>query len=408
MHFLLLLILLADICTGPLAHSIVIPDSRPIVMPNGHAVSASADSILNEVTRKLNTLKKFKYEDTRELSYPSENYHKISSWKVFCDFETTDTLTGFKYQAEDSIAKEIFNGAEKFRLDKKAMTIQIDDHPRKSMFQQLPFLYNSILTLRNILPQLINDPTVTRTAIDTTVDGIPCTQITMDLGKRRIQNLGHALDPMTTKYNLIYNVLIKKANGLPYEIIQANDMNSDRITTTFTHFEPDPGDPDELSWYYSTYTDTYRREENATAPQLIAAGTQAPSWKLRTPAGATTIALEDLKGQVVLLDFWIKNCGHCIESVPHLNQLKEKFKGRPVKIIGINAYDSNTDIEWFCNKHNIQYTVLSNGQAVAKVYGIDGFPTFIIIDKSGKVVYSNPGFGPSTRATMEEIIAKAL
>lgn len=407
MPFLLLLILLSGRTSALQAPRMSQVFSQGVT-PKSHAVSASADSILIEVTRKLNTLKRFEYEDTRELSYPSENYHKISSWKVFCDFEVFDTLTGFKYQSEDSTAKEIFNGAEKFRLDKKAMTIQINDHPDKSIFQQLPFLYNSIVTLRNILPLLISDPAVPRTAIDTTVDGIPCTQITMHLGKRRIQNLGHALDPMTTKYNFIYKVLIQKAGGLPYEIIQANDMNSDRITTTFTHLNPNPGSPDELSWYYSTYTNSYRREEKATTPQLIATGTHAPSWRLGSPISSNTISLDDLKGQVVLLDFWIKNCGHCIESVPHLNQLKEKFKDQPVKIISINAYDSNTDIEWFCNKHNIQYTVLSNGQAVAKEYGVDGFPTFIIIDKSGKVVYSNPGFGPSTRSTMEEMIAKAL
>ncbi len=388
---LLLLILLS--WQGP------VPKTQPVV--------ASPDSILSEVSRKLNNLKKFEYENTRELNYPSENYHYTSSWKVFYDLETTDTLTGFKYQVEDSTSKEIYNGSEKFRLEKKTRTMQIDDHPGKSNFQHLSFLYNSIITLRNILPLLINDPTVTRTAIDTTARGIPCTQITLDLGKRRIQNLGHALDPMDTKYNFIYKILVQKADGLPYETIQANDANSDRITTTFIRLQANPVVPDELSWYYSTYVNSYRRtEDKATSPRLIAAGAQAPTWKLESPTNNTTISLDDLKGQVILLDFWIKNCGPCIQSVPHLNQLKEKFKDRPVKIISINAYDSKADIAWFCNKHNIQYTVLSNGQAVAKEYGAADFPTLVIIDKSGKVVYTHTGFDGSTPSTIEEICTR--
>jgi len=378
----------------------------PVSATGPHPGISSPDSILNEVAQKLNTLKKFEYEITRELSYQTENYHNVSTWKVFYDFETTDTLTGFKYQVEDAASKEVYNGAEKFNLDKKARTMQVDDHPGRSSFQHLSFLYNSITTLKNILPLLINDPTVIRIVTDTTIDGVPYTRITLNLGRRRIQNLGHGLDGMDTKYNFIYQLLLQKATGLPYEVIQINDANDDRITTTFTHLEPSPQTPDELSWYYSTYANSYRITEKKGASSLIAAGSPAPTWKLGSATNSDSISLDELKGQVVLLDFWIKNCGPCIESVPHLNQLKEKFKGQPIRIISINAYDSKRDIDWFCNKHNIQYTVLSNGRAVAKEYGVDGFPAWIIIDKKGKVIYTHSGFDASVQSAIEEICTR--
>jgi len=381
----------------------IISSHGPIPLHKTYPALSSPDSILNEVAQKLNTLKRFEYEMTRELSYETDNYHNISTWRILYDFDTADTLTGFKYQVEDSTFKEIYNGAEKFHLDKKSRTMQVDDHPGKNSFQYLSFLYNSITTLRNILPLLINDPTVVKSVSDTTADGIPCTQITLNLGRRRIQNLGRGLDHMETKYNFIYKILVQKATGLPYKIIQLNDLNNDRITTTFTHPESDPKAPGDLSWYYSTYADIYRMAESKVSSSLIAVGSTAPSWKLESPANSSVISLDELKGQVVLLDFWIKNCGPCIQSVPHLNQLKEKFKDQPVRIISINAYDSKADIAWFCNKHNIQYTVLSNGREVAKEYGIDRFPTCIIIDKTGKVVYAQAGFDASVQAAMEEI-----
>jgi len=213
------------------------------------------DSLLTEVAQKLNSVKSLQYESTRELNYPSENYHANSKWSVFCDFSSTDTLAGFRYQVEDSSVKEIYNGTEKFILDRRTMSMQVDDHPGKSNFQHQSFMYNSIITLRNILPSLINDATITKSVIDTLINNIHYTQITLNLGKRRIQNLGQGLDAMTTKYNFIYKILLTKPDHLPYEIIQMNDTDSDHITTKFTHFQSDLKAPDEQSWYFSTYAD---------------------------------------------------------------------------------------------------------------------------------------------------------
>jgi peroxiredoxin len=367
---------------------------------------ASPDSLLTETSQKLHAIKRLAYVSTRELNYPSENYLAHSKWQVVCDFDSADTLTGFRYQVEDSSLKEIYNGTEKFVLNKKNMSMEVDDHPVKGYFQRLAFLYNSIITLRNILPRVINDPTITKSVVDTFVNDLPCTQITLNLGKRRIQNLGRGLDIMSTKYNFIYKILLTKSDHMPYGIVQMDDANSDRITTFFTYIQPDARGQDEGSWYYSTYTGLYRRAEEKAAAPLITVGTPAPSWELASQSN--TVSLTDFKGQVVLIAFWIKNCSHCIESVPYLNQLEGRFKGRPVKVISINAYDSKNDIAWFCSKYNVRFTVLSNGREVAKEYGVDAFPTFIVIDKGGKVIYTQAGFDPGALSTVVGFIEKAL
>lgn len=109
-----------------------------------------------------------------------------------------------------------------------------------------------------------------------------------------------------------------------------------------------------------------------------------------------------------MLDFWIKNCGPCIQSVPHLNELQKKFKDKNFKLISINSYDSKEDISRFCNKHKIDYMVLVNGKRVAKEYGVSGFPTFFIIDKSGKIIYSHIGHDASKQLEIEQVINNAL
>jgi thiol-disulfide isomerase/thioredoxin len=131
------------------------------------------------------------------------------------------------------------------------------------------------------------------------------------------------------------------------------------LKTSFTSIDTNATSPTELSWYYSSYTKEYKPVKKNTAGVLLSNGTLAPDWKLETYNNNKTISLSNLKGQIILLDFWIKNCGPCIQSVPYLNELQNKFKDKNFKLISVNSYDSKEDISWFCNKHN---TVLMNGK----------------------------------------------
>jgi thiol-disulfide isomerase/thioredoxin len=363
----------------------------------------SVTAVLDNVSQALNSYKNIRYTGTRELNYPSENYHYNSKWIVYYDFQSTDTITGFKFQVEDSVSKQVFNGTEKFDLDKKAKTVKIKERLNKKSFTSLSAFYNSIITLKNVLPLIGNDPSATKAIADTTINNITYDMLTINIGKRRIQNLGNGFDSMTTKSNFIYKIIIRKDNHLPVEVVQMNDLNNDYIKTRFTNIETNSKAPAESSWHYATFTSEYKRK--AISP---AKGDLAPTWKLDVYNTGNSLSLADLKGQVILLDFWIKNCGPCIQSVPHLNELQEKFRDRNFKIISINVADTREDITWFCNKHNSQYTVLLNGKEVAEKYAIKGFPTFYIIDKEGKIIHFVEGFDKSSHAAIEQVIEKAL
>jgi thiol-disulfide isomerase/thioredoxin len=366
------------------------------------------DIVLSEASKTLNQLHELRYENIRELNYSSENYQHISSWTTYYNFKTNNSIPGFTYQIDDSITKMVYNGVEKFDLDKKAKTIQINDRPAIIDFSSLSFLYNSIITLKNILPVLIKDPKAIKTVTDTTINGVSLFVVNINVGKRRIQNLGNGFDIMTTKYNLVYKIVLQKESFLPYEIIQTNDTNNDFIKTTFAHIDTNPVAPVELSWYYSTYINEYKEKPGNASPQLIPVGSVAAEWDLEMYGDNKKVSLNKLKGQVVLLDFWIKNCGPCIQSVPHLKELQKKFKGENFRIVSINSYDSKNDVDWFCKKFNIDYMVLLNGRTVAEKYGVYSFPTFFIIDKTGKIFLSRAGFGESFQLEIEQAIKKLL
>src|ERR1035437_3586746 len=126
----------------------------------------AADSMLQKMSIKLSSLKNIRYDLKRELNYSSENYHNETNWTIYFDFQSTDTIIGFKYQIEDETAKQVFNGTEKFEMDKKVKTIKINDQPNQKSFNSSSAFYNSIITLKNVLPLIIANKAISRNVSD--------------------------------------------------------------------------------------------------------------------------------------------------------------------------------------------------------------------------------------------------
>lgn len=376
----------------------------PVYSQEAESNQQKAIAVLFKSAAKLNSLTSLRYDLKREANYASENYLNITEWSCYFNFDKANSITGFKYQIDHPKSTDIFNGTEMFALSKSDKTIQIVEVPQKSEFESLSYLYNSIVTLRNILPLLIEDNKSTKIVTDTIINNHTYEVVTINLGKRRIQNLGEGFDKMQTKSNFIYKILIDKIDYFPVEIIQRNDLNTDFIKTSFSKIDIHPNLPAENTWYYSTYLDVYKRAHQIEMPRLIPVGSIAPDWTLPLYNSNENVSLTQFNGKVVLLEFWFKNCGPCIASVPHLNAMERKYKGKNFEIVAINTWDSKQDIEWFYKKHQLSYKVVMNGKDLATKYGINAFPTVILLNKEGKVLYAG-GFDPSE---IERLVEKAL
>nr|WP_295866789.1 TlpA disulfide reductase family protein [uncultured Chitinophaga sp.] len=114
--------------------------------------------------------------------------------------------------------------------------------------------------------------------------------------------------------------------------------------------------------------------------------------------------LASLKGKYVLLDFWGSWCGPCRASHPHLKEIYSKYKDKGFEIVGI-AEEKSDDLE--VAKKSWLGAIQSDGMSWIQVlnnynkkdadmvmaYGIDGFPTKILLDKDGKVLFKIVGNG---------------
>ncbi|MBN2562941.1 MAG: TlpA family protein disulfide reductase [Phycisphaerae bacterium] len=148
------------------------------------------------------------------------------------------------------------------------------------------------------------------------------------------------------------------------------------------------------------------QEKKFEPPILLGVGTQAPVWELKSPDGKT-VSLEGLRGNVVVLDFWATWCGPCKLAMPGIQKLHEQFKGKPVKVFGVNCWESGDPVAYM-KEQSYTYGLLLKADEVAKAYGISGIPTLYVIGPDGQILFVFEGFEPDIEKDVARIITEAL
>ena len=118
----------------------------------------------------------------------------------------------------------------------------------------------------------------------------------------------------------------------------------------------------------------------------------------------------DLKGKVVMIDFWASWCGPCRQSFPAMNELQEKYGAQGLVIIAVNVDEDKADMDQFLKTHPASFTIVRDArqQLVDKV-SIKTMPSSFILNREGKVVATHSGFdGDATKKAYEKEIAALL
>jgi thiol-disulfide isomerase/thioredoxin len=146
----------------------------------------------------------------------------------------------------------------------------------------------------------------------------------------------------------------------------------------------------------------------AQSTSLLPEKTVAPIWELQSLDGEK-INLNNLKGQLVLMDFFYKSCYPCMLAIPGLQSLHEKYRNKGLKIIGIDIHDTKeSGIAGFLSKRGVTYPVVLGGKDASEQYHISALPTIYLIDKKGKIIFSRTGYEKGFEETLEQIIRKNL
>jgi thiol-disulfide isomerase/thioredoxin len=148
----------------------------------------------------------------------------------------------------------------------------------------------------------------------------------------------------------------------------------------------------------------------AQEPPTLPLGSKAPAFITRTIDGKM-LSLADLRGKVVLVDFWATWCGPCQMATPMLERLQKKFGGRGLRIVGLSldAADSRDQLIPFQKYFGVTYTLCYDPDAnvrTAMAYHINMDPntgeildhpvppSVILIDRRGRVQWTQIGYSP--------------
>ncbi len=160
-------------------------------------------------------------------------------------------------------------------------------------------------------------------------------------------------------------------------------------------------------------------ESKSPGPKV---GDKAIDWSLKDADGKT-VKLADLKGKVVVMDFWATWCGPCRKAMPDIQRLHDDFKGKDVAVFGLNAWerdDTKADPKTgkkltgaekaknYMTDQKFTYGLLLAADKVAEQHGLTGIPAFYIIDTKGKIVFAEGGYSPNHYKEMKTVIQKAL
>ena len=105
---------------------------------------------------------------------------------------------------------------------------------------------------------------------------------------------------------------------------------------------------------------------------------------LQAPTGMKP-TLENLRGKVIVLEFWATWCAPCIAAIPHLNELADNFKGAPVQFIAITDENSNI-VEPFLKKRAMRAWIgIDRDKSLFKAYDISAIPHTVVLNTNGQI-----------------------
>jgi cytochrome c biogenesis protein CcmG/thiol:disulfide interchange protein DsbE len=134
-------------------------------------------------------------------------------------------------------------------------------------------------------------------------------------------------------------------------------------------------------------------------------GMAAPDFTVRD--SDRTVTLSQLKGQVVVLNFWATWCPPCIEEMPSLVQMQERMKAKGVTVLAVSIDVDENAYRKFLTQHGVNLlTVRDPEEKTASLYGTHMWPESYIIDRNGIVRRKFIGAVDWTEPEVMEFIGK--
>ncbi|MBB6126981.1 TlpA family protein disulfide reductase [Mucilaginibacter lappiensis] len=238
---------------------------------------------------------------------------------------------------------------------------------------------------------------------------------------------------VTTRFKIDTHTVVKDSTGKAYAfkewialtrtgeyILRPDDMNN--ANTTFTLIKKGNIPPKYLTAVHSGGTvaagqknlspEEAEEQRMASYPkpkesENFTIGQQIETFNT-TDMHGKKVKLKDLRGKVVMLNFWFIGCPPCMQEIPELNKLVELYKDNPNVVFLAISLDPRWDIRTFLKTTPFNFDIIDDGSLIARIYKIHLYPTSVILDKEGKVAFHTVSFAANSPYWMKKTINEAL
>ena len=137
----------------------------------------------------------------------------------------------------------------------------------------------------------------------------------------------------------------------------------------------------------------------------LSAGTAlapAPDFTLKSNSGEN-IRLSELRGEVVLINFWASWCGPCRQEMPILSELHDRYKAMGFTVLAVNVEENTSDARKLLKDMPVSFPVLFDSDStVSKQYEVVAMPSTVLVDRNGNMRYLHKGYKPGLENTYVE------
>lgn len=387
-------------------------------------ISSSQDAkvILQKSFDKCQSVQNGYYEMTRYMKYMSGkdtsvslincHFKKLKDDTIYssafhCKYYRKGEYGGDAIYTGDDFVNTTTKDSTATIMSKSLWAKEIDSYAHNYKFyspltsrKSVPLQHDSILLDNKIMFKYISDENIN----DALCYHIQVNELPENDSISALKTLQHEFhywikkeDFIPVQYSISYELLMNNDTSYQYEkaVLNKYEINNLRDETPLTL--------NSIPSYY-----TIKDYAPFKSPKLLKIDTVAPNWELYSLTNEK-ISLKSLKGQLVLIDFFYKACYPCMQALPSLQALHQKYKSKGLRVIGIDPYDGKEDdMPTFLSKRGVTYSVLLGGKDAAKDYQVSGYPTIYLIDKKGKIIFVEVGYSNDLEETLEEVIKKNL
>lgn len=144
------------------------------------------------------------------------------------------------------------------------------------------------------------------------------------------------------------------------------------------------------------------------ALQAASLNEKAPDFALKSRAG-TNLRLSELRGQVVMINFWASWCGPCRQEMPLLEKLYRRYKKLGFTLLGVNVEKDSRAAQAFLKDINVSFPILYDKEnSVSRLYQVSGMPSTVVVDRDGKLRYRHTGYVAGDEQQYSKMIRTAM